>query len=108
MWCTTITLLLILGVLVAPEVTTAQTRGKLSVVGVLYPIQGSTRFHTHRQRIMDLARMHRLPTVCAGRQYMEAGCLIAYNPSLVARFRRAAPSTWARMLKDGHRTLAVR
>jgi putative tryptophan/tyrosine transport system substrate-binding protein len=53
-------------------------------------IQGSARFHTHRQHIMDFARMHRLPTACAGRQYMEAGCLSAYSPSLVAMFRRAA------------------
>jgi len=34
--------------------------------------------------------MHQLPTACAGRQYMEAGRLSAYSPSLVAMFRRAA------------------
>jgi putative tryptophan/tyrosine transport system substrate-binding protein len=53
-------------------------------------IQDSAMFSAQRQRILDFARTHRLPTVCGGRQYVEAGCLIAYSPSHVEMFRRAA------------------
>ena len=47
-------------------------------------------FSAQRQRILDFARPHRLPTVCGGRQYAEAGCLIAYSPSHLEMFRHAA------------------
>jgi putative ABC transport system substrate-binding protein len=53
-------------------------------------IQERARLSAQRQRILDFARTHRLPTVCGGRQYAEAGCLIAYSPSHVEMFRRAA------------------
>jgi len=53
-------------------------------------IQDSTMFSSHRQRILDFARTHRLPTVCGGRQYAEAGCLVAYSPSHRELGRRAA------------------
>src|SRR5262245_5236911 len=53
-------------------------------------IQDSALFSAQRQRILDFARTHRLPTVCGGRQYVEAGCLIAYSPSHVEMFRHAA------------------
>lgn len=47
-------------------------------------------FNTHRQRILDFALTHRLPTVCGVRAYAEAGCLLAYAPDVLAMFRRAA------------------
>ena len=47
-------------------------------------------FNSHRQRILDFARTHRLPTACGVRAYAEAGCLIAYAPDILAMFRRAA------------------
>jgi ABC-type uncharacterized transport system substrate-binding protein len=53
-------------------------------------IQDSAMFSAQRQRLLDFARTHRLPTVCGGRQYVEAGCLIAYSPSHVEMMRRAA------------------
>jgi putative ABC transport system substrate-binding protein len=53
-------------------------------------IQDSPRFHAHRQRILDFARTHRLPTACGVRAYAEAGCLIAYAPDILAMYRRAA------------------
>jgi putative ABC transport system substrate-binding protein len=53
-------------------------------------IQDSAMFSAQRQRLLDFARMHRLPTVCGGRQYVEAGCLIAYSPNHVEMMRRAA------------------
>jgi ABC-type uncharacterized transport system substrate-binding protein len=45
---------------------------------------------THRQRILELAITHRLPTACAAWQDTELGCLIAYGTSLAAMYRRAA------------------
>jgi len=53
-------------------------------------IQNSFVFSVHRQRLLDLARTHRLPTVCHGRSYVEAGCLITYSPNALELYRRAA------------------
>ena len=53
-------------------------------------IQDSAMFSAHRQRLLDFAHTHRLPTVCSGRQYAEAGCLVAYSPNHPEMFRRAA------------------
>jgi putative ABC transport system substrate-binding protein len=53
-------------------------------------IQNSFVFGVHRQRLLDLARTHRLPTVCNGRLYAEAGCLLTYSPNSRELFRRAA------------------
>jgi putative ABC transport system substrate-binding protein len=53
-------------------------------------IQDSSMFNAHRQHILDVARAHRLPTVCGVRVYGEAGCLIAYAPDILAMLRRAA------------------
>jgi putative ABC transport system substrate-binding protein len=53
-------------------------------------IQNSFVFSVHRQRLLDLARTHRLPTVCNGRLYAEAGCLITYSPNARELYRRAA------------------
>jgi len=53
-------------------------------------IQNSFVFGLHRQRLLDLARTHRLPTVCNGQLYAEAGCLITYSPNSRELWRRAA------------------
>jgi len=53
-------------------------------------IQDSSMFNAHRQHILDVARTHRLPTVCGVRVYAEAGCLIAYAPDILEMLRRAA------------------
>ncbi len=50
----------------------------------------SAMLHVHRQRILELARTHRRPTVCGVRPYAEAGCLMAYAPDIYEIFRRAA------------------
>jgi putative ABC transport system substrate-binding protein len=49
-------------------------------------IQDSPRLHAYRQRILDFARTHRLPTVCGVWAYAEAGCLIAYAPDILAMY----------------------
>jgi len=53
-------------------------------------IQDSSLFNAQRQHILDFARTHQLPTVCGGRSYAEAGCLIAYSPNHVEMARHAA------------------
>jgi putative ABC transport system substrate-binding protein len=53
-------------------------------------IMDSSMFNTHRQRILEFARTHRLPTVCGVRVYAEAGCLMAYAPNILEMARRAA------------------
>ena len=44
----------------------------------------------HRTRIVDHARRRRLPTVFGVSEFVEAGGLLAYGPSLTDGFRRAA------------------
>jgi putative ABC transport system substrate-binding protein len=45
---------------------------------------------TGRQQIVDLATKHRLPAVYELREYVDAGGLASYGPSLVALSRRVA------------------
>jgi putative ABC transport system substrate-binding protein len=47
-------------------------------------------FFSHRQRIAELAISMRLPTMCAQREYVEAGGLMGYGESLADFYRRAA------------------
>ena len=44
----------------------------------------------HRQKVVELAAKHRLPALYSHREFVEAGGLMAYGPSFVERFRRAA------------------
>ncbi|HSX79720.1 MAG TPA: ABC transporter substrate-binding protein [Candidatus Saccharimonadia bacterium] len=53
-------------------------------------VMDSAMFNAHRQRILDFALTHRLPTVCGVRPYAEAGCLIAYAPDIREMNRHAA------------------
>jgi len=53
-------------------------------------IQGSQTTFTHRVRIAELAAKSRLPTICGGQWYAEAGGLMSYGPSNIDRYRRAA------------------
>jgi putative tryptophan/tyrosine transport system substrate-binding protein len=53
-------------------------------------VMDSAMFSAHRQRILEFARTHRLPTVCGGRSYAEAGCLMAYAPDIREMWRCAA------------------
>ena len=45
---------------------------------------------TERQRLVELAREHRLPGMYATREYAEAGGLMSYSARLSDQFRRAA------------------
>ena len=42
-------------------------------------IQDSSFFAAHRQRLLELALQHRLPTMSGGREMAEAGCLLTYG-----------------------------
>ena len=56
-----------------------------AVVYSLSPMQ-----FAHRARIAEHALANRLPTFCAAREYVEAGCLMGYSPSWNDLWRRAA------------------
>ena len=45
---------------------------------------------SQRERIAELAKKHRLPTIFARRENVEAGGLLSYGPSLSDQFRRVA------------------
>jgi len=48
------------------------------------------QFLKHRAQIADLSIKHRLPGIFELELYPEAGCLMAYSPSLVEVYRQAA------------------
>jgi putative ABC transport system substrate-binding protein len=47
-------------------------------------------FNLHRARLADLAARNRLPSMYGFREFVEAGGLMSYGPSVSAVFRRAA------------------
>jgi putative ABC transport system substrate-binding protein len=47
-------------------------------------------FLLHRTRIADLAAKSRLPAMYELREFVDAGGLVGYGPSIRDRFRRAA------------------
>ena len=47
-------------------------------------------FVNERRRLVDLAAKHRLPAVYPWREFVEAGGLMAYGPSIADLYRRAA------------------
>jgi putative ABC transport system substrate-binding protein len=47
-------------------------------------------FYVERKRLADLTLRHRLPTMCEGREWAIAGCLMSYAPSLSDLVRRTA------------------
>ena len=42
---------------------------------------GDVTYDRHSRRIADLAAQRHLPSMCADRAYVEAGCLMSYGPS---------------------------
>ena len=64
---------------------TAMTREGVGASSIV----GGTMAFVHRARIAELAVKSRLPTMCALREYVEAGCLMSYNPSAIDLARRS-------------------
>jgi len=58
--------------------------------GALLLLGGDPMFFLHRSRLVDLATRNRLPTMCGIREYVEAGCLMAYATNTRDLWRRAA------------------
>ncbi|HSF07674.1 MAG TPA: ABC transporter substrate-binding protein [Methylomirabilota bacterium] len=52
--------------------------------------QGDSLLITHRARIVDFAAKNRLPAMYRNQEYMDAGGLMFYGPSVAEMFRRAA------------------
>jgi putative tryptophan/tyrosine transport system substrate-binding protein len=55
-------------------------------------------FNDHPARLAELAARHRLPTVYELREFVEAGGLMAYAPSITTAFRQGGVYT-GRVLK---------
>ena len=53
-------------------------------------VPGSGLFAMHQSQIAALALQHRLPTLAPFREFVEAGCLMAYGPNVADLFRQAA------------------
>jgi ABC-type uncharacterized transport system substrate-binding protein len=51
---------------------------------------GSAMFNSERRRLVDLAAKNRLPALYPLREFVDAGGLMSYGPSLADLFRRAA------------------
>jgi putative tryptophan/tyrosine transport system substrate-binding protein len=62
------------------------TRARAGAVTVLL----SNMFMVERRRLVDLAAKNRLPAVYQSKEFVDAGGLMAYGPSFVDIFRRAA------------------
>jgi putative tryptophan/tyrosine transport system substrate-binding protein len=61
-------------------------------------VPGSGLFAMHSSEIAALALQHHLPTLAPFREFVEAGCLMAYGPNVPDLFRQAA-STVDRLLR---------
>jgi ABC-type uncharacterized transport system substrate-binding protein len=53
-------------------------------------LMSSSFFSEHRQRLLALARRHRLPTMAVGRHFVEAGSLLAYGAYVGDMCQRSA------------------
>jgi putative tryptophan/tyrosine transport system substrate-binding protein len=53
-------------------------------------LTGSASASVHRDLIIALAAKYKLPTICANRSHVTAGCMISYGPDRVDQFRLAA------------------
>ena len=52
-------------------------------------VYGSSLLYAHRARIADLATRYRLPAMCPAQEWMDAGFVMSYSPSLNDMYRRA-------------------
>jgi putative ABC transport system substrate-binding protein len=64
----------------------AAVQGGAQALNVL----ASAFFNAHRERLTQLAMVHRLPAIYETSEYVHAGGLMAYGPSLTEMFQRAA------------------
>ena len=62
------------------------TRERIDAVVVI----NSPLVYIERKRIAELAQKHKLPAIYGSSEYADAGGLLAYGPSYMDLFRRAA------------------
>ena len=53
-------------------------------------VANDTLTQSHLIRIVDLSAKHRLPSIYASREFVDAGGLMAYGPNFTDLYRRAA------------------
>ena len=53
-------------------------------------VVADSMFAAHRARLAELAAKHRLPSMYAFREYVDAGGLMSYGPNLASQYRQAA------------------
>src|SRR5262245_21487397 len=53
-------------------------------------VDTSVFFHTHHNRVVDLAAQHRLPAIYGFRHFVDTGGLMSYGVSIADLWRRAA------------------
>jgi putative ABC transport system substrate-binding protein len=58
-------------------------------VNALIPVRGLV-LNLYRKRIADVAIKNRLPSMCEGSEYVEAGGLMSYSANEADLYRRAA------------------
>ena len=51
-------------------------------------VDGDAFILSQRERVVSLARQHSIPAIYAFREYVAAGGLVSYSPSLVEAYRR--------------------
>jgi putative ABC transport system substrate-binding protein len=44
----------------------------------------------HSKQLLELAAKNKLPSMCQGTNFIEAGCLISYGPDVIHQYHRAA------------------
>jgi putative ABC transport system substrate-binding protein len=71
------------------ELEAAFAAMKVKRIDAYYMLGGAVLFSL-RQRIMELALLHRLPGIHPGREWVEVGGLIGYGANLPDLYRRAA------------------
>jgi putative ABC transport system substrate-binding protein len=72
------------------EFTEAFSLARKKRAGALLVFPGGALFFADRAQLVELAAKSRLPAMYPGREYAEAGGLMAYAPDLRDSFRRAA------------------
>ena len=85
------------GVRSASEIGNAFTGMTREHVGAVF-VYGSSMLYAHRATIAELAAKSRLPTMCPGPEWMDAGFVMTYSTSLNDMYRRA-PYFVDRLLK---------
>jgi putative tryptophan/tyrosine transport system substrate-binding protein len=73
----------------ADDIDTFFARAKYDAVGAVIVMSDGV-INVHRQRVVDVAAREQMPVIYPVREFVDRGGLMAYGPSFVDLFRRAA------------------